>query len=204
MESLLPKKIIEWIPYNNLQNINYLTKGGYSEIYTAIWIDGRYEEWDSKEQQLKRFGRQSVVLKKLENVENANNNWFEEAKSHLTISNKQGIIIQCYGLTQEPSNEEQEAFHSKSYDNFNIPDNIDDFNKSINRENDTLKGSEDLSKAINDLQINTKDDTQSNYKMETMQLRVKKYDDIDDEKEIHNDPNLHSEEQDELEIPDEI
>ncbi|CAB5350053.1 unnamed protein product [Rhizophagus irregularis] len=100
--------------------------------------------------------------------------------------------------------EEQEAFHSKSYDNFNIPDNIDDFNKSINRENDTLKGSEDLSKALNDLQINTKDDTQSNYKMETMQLRVKKYDDIDDEKEIHNDPNLHSEEQDELEIPDEI
>ncbi|CAB5389420.1 unnamed protein product [Rhizophagus irregularis] len=95
-------------------------------------------------------------------------------------------------------NEEQEAFHSKSYDNFNIPDNIDDFNKSINRENDTLKGSEDLSKAINDLQINTKDDTQSDYKMETMQLQLKKYEDIDDEKEIHNDPNLHSEEQDEL------
>jgi hypothetical protein len=77
-ESCVPSKIIEWIPYNNLQNINYLTKGGYSEIYTASWIDGRYEEWDSKEQQLKRFGRQSVVLKKLENVENANKNWFEE------------------------------------------------------------------------------------------------------------------------------
>ena len=40
MESILPYKIIEWIPYNNLQNIKYLTKGGCSEIYTADWIDG--------------------------------------------------------------------------------------------------------------------------------------------------------------------
>jgi hypothetical protein len=77
-ESLLPMKIIEWIPYNNLQNINYLTKGGFSEIYTASWSKGIYYEWDSKKQQLTRFGRQNVVLKKLENVENANKNWLEE------------------------------------------------------------------------------------------------------------------------------
>ena len=32
-----------------LQNIKYLAKGGCSEIYTADWIDGCYEEWDSKE-----------------------------------------------------------------------------------------------------------------------------------------------------------
>ncbi|EXX69019.1 kinase-like domain-containing protein [Rhizophagus irregularis DAOM 181602=DAOM 197198] len=44
IKALCPYKIIEWIPYNNLQNIKYLTKGGYSEIYTADWIDGRYEE----------------------------------------------------------------------------------------------------------------------------------------------------------------
>jgi len=28
-------KIIEWISYNNLQNIEYLTKGGIFEIYTV-------------------------------------------------------------------------------------------------------------------------------------------------------------------------
>jgi hypothetical protein len=73
-----PNQIPEWIPYNNLINIEYLTKGGYSEIYTAKWIDGKYNEWDSKEQQLKRFGSHDVVLKTLENVENANQRWFEE------------------------------------------------------------------------------------------------------------------------------
>ena len=78
METLMPNKIAEWIPYNNFQNIEYLTKGGCSEIYTAKWIGGTFFEWDSKEQQLKRFGRQNVVLKRLENVESANQSWFEE------------------------------------------------------------------------------------------------------------------------------
>ncbi|CAB4439166.1 unnamed protein product [Rhizophagus irregularis] len=113
----------------------------------------------------------------------------------------------------EPRNateEEQEAFHSKSYDCFNIPDNIDDFNNS-NDQNyvDTSKASsilkddnEELSKSFNDLQnINSNED---NYVIEKMeQQQIKKHNvDIDDEDEIYDDKNLHSEEQDELEIPD--
>ena len=81
METLVPSRIVEWIPYNKLQNIEYLTKGGFSEIYTADWIDGRYAEWNSKKQQLTRefeFSAQSVVLKRLENVESANQSWLEE------------------------------------------------------------------------------------------------------------------------------
>ncbi|PKC55804.1 kinase-like protein, partial [Rhizophagus irregularis] len=104
MKTIAPYLIPEWILYSNLQNIEYLTKGGFSEIYTAGWVDGRYEEWDSKEQQLKRSGSHDVILKRLENVENANQSWIEEAKSHLNISNKWNEIVQCYGLTQDPSN----------------------------------------------------------------------------------------------------
>ncbi|GBB85137.1 hypothetical protein RclHR1_01170021 [Rhizophagus clarus] len=59
-EILSPDKIVEWIPYNKFENINFLTKGGCSEIYTADWINGSYDEWDSKEKQLKRFGDQVV------------------------------------------------------------------------------------------------------------------------------------------------
>jgi hypothetical protein len=78
MESLIPNMVIEWIPYHELKNINYLTKGGFSEIYTADWPIGRYDKWDSKKQQLIRFGNHKVILKKLENVESANQSWFEE------------------------------------------------------------------------------------------------------------------------------
>ncbi|CAB4435827.1 unnamed protein product [Rhizophagus irregularis] len=104
LETLKPDKIIEWIPYNKLQNIKYLTKGGFSKIYTAKWIDGGYIEWDSKEQQLIRSRSYNVILKELENVENASQSWFEEAKSHFNISNKHTIIVKCYGITQNPSN----------------------------------------------------------------------------------------------------
>ncbi|GBB89386.1 hypothetical protein RclHR1_16050003 [Rhizophagus clarus] len=104
MKTITPYLIPEWIPYNNIKNIKYLAKGGFSDIYTATWIDGYFMEWDYKEQRLKRFGDQSVVLKKLRNVENANHSWLEEASSHLTISNKWPEVVQCYGLTQDPSN----------------------------------------------------------------------------------------------------
>ncbi|POG62853.1 kinase-like domain-containing protein [Rhizophagus irregularis DAOM 181602=DAOM 197198] len=103
-ETLNPNMITEWIPYNNLQKIEYLTKGGFAKIYRATWINGGYYEWDSENQQLQRFVNQVVILKELENIENASQNWFEEAKSHLTISNKYTLIVQCYGLTQNPSN----------------------------------------------------------------------------------------------------
>ncbi|POG72282.1 kinase-like domain-containing protein, partial [Rhizophagus irregularis DAOM 181602=DAOM 197198] len=105
METIEPEKIFEWIPYDNLQNIKYLTKGGFSEIYTAVWYVGRYDELDTMKQQLTRFVNQIVLLKRLENVESADQSWFEEAKSHLTISNKHPNIVRCYGLTQDPSNE---------------------------------------------------------------------------------------------------
>jgi hypothetical protein len=78
METLHPQTIVEWIPYNNLRNVKYLTKGGFSEIYTATWIGGRYNEWDTKKQQLIRFGNLQVILKELGSVESANRNWFEE------------------------------------------------------------------------------------------------------------------------------
>ncbi|EXX70978.1 Ste20p [Rhizophagus irregularis DAOM 197198w] len=105
IKALIPNLIVEWIPYNNLQNIEYLTKGGCSEIYTAVWIDGPYYEWDSKEKQLKRDGRWvNVVLKKLENVESANKSWFEEGMSHLYLGSKTFLIVRCYGLTQNPFN----------------------------------------------------------------------------------------------------
>ncbi|EXX79216.1 hypothetical protein RirG_007780 [Rhizophagus irregularis DAOM 197198w] len=78
MESYVPNRIIEWIPYNSLQNTKYLTEGGYSKIYTADWIDGEYFQWNNQERKLKRFGKQEVILKRLENGESTNRNWFDE------------------------------------------------------------------------------------------------------------------------------
>ncbi|CAB4444188.1 unnamed protein product [Rhizophagus irregularis] len=108
----------------------------------------------------------------------------------------------------EPRNateEEQEAFHSKLYD-FNIPNNINDFNKS-NKQNSKKSSkivtifrdsNKKLSKLFKKLQINSNDDEK-----EITQQQIKRQSiNVDDEDEVYNNPNLHSKEQDELEIPD--
>ncbi|CAB4395386.1 unnamed protein product [Rhizophagus irregularis] len=91
--------------------------------------------------------------------------------------------------------EEQEAFHSKLYD-FNIPDNINDFDKPNNQESST-------SNIANIFQVKNEETFKKNE--EIMQKQIKRvHVNFDDENEIHNDPNLHPEEQDELELPDNI
>ncbi|CAB4442512.1 unnamed protein product [Rhizophagus irregularis] len=101
--------------------------------------------------------------------------------------------------------EEQEAFHSKLYD-FNIPNNINDFNKS----NKQYSDSEKLPKEFIKLQINSNKIIQQQMKRkdididEIIQQKMirQNIDDIDDDDEVYNNPNFHSKEQDELEIPD--
>ncbi|CAB4442875.1 unnamed protein product [Rhizophagus irregularis] len=190
METFRPDVVVEWIPYGNLQNIKYLTKGGFSEIYIAVWNGGGYDEWDAMKQQLTRFGNQVVILKRLENVESADQSWFEEAKSHFTIK-------------------EQEAFHSKSYDDFYIPDSINDFAKSSSSKNNSMSKKMSSIFKVNNAdsqlyekfeKLQVKNDFQEDYNNNKETMKHHSY--IDDEDEVHNNPNLHSEEQDELEIPE--
>ncbi|CAB4385838.1 unnamed protein product [Rhizophagus irregularis] len=110
--------------------------------------------------------------------------------------------IHNFANLPEPRNateEQQEGFHSKLYD-FNIPNNINDFNKS-NEQNSSKSSkvitifrgdSEKLPEEFIKLQINSNDDEK-----EITQQHVDEDDD-----EVYNNPSLHSKEQDELEIPD--
>ncbi|RGB40033.1 kinase-like domain-containing protein [Rhizophagus diaphanus] len=80
---------------------------------------------------------------------------------------------------------------------------VEDFNNSndekINKTSKINSGSKRLSELFNRLQISSKNDIQNDHKKETMQQMKGSVNDGD---EIHNNPNLHSEDQDEFEIPD--
>ncbi|GBC05832.1 hypothetical protein RclHR1_06460003 [Rhizophagus clarus] len=118
METLKPDNIVEWIPYDNFQNINYLIENGRSMIHKAVWIDGYYDEWDSKEKQLRRIGEKpDMILKRLVNVERASKNWIDEAKTYLNMSNKYGEVLTCYGLTKDPSDGSYMLVMNKSHMN---------------------------------------------------------------------------------------
>jgi hypothetical protein len=94
MKTFSPDTIVEWIPYNDLQNVKYLTSGGFSEIYIADWIVGKFK-WDSKEQQLKRTSMRKVILKRLKNVNSANRSWFEEV-CNLKVFERLSIVFFFY------------------------------------------------------------------------------------------------------------
>ncbi|CAB4435797.1 unnamed protein product [Rhizophagus irregularis] len=98
---------------------------------------------------------------------------------------------------------EQEAFHSKPYD-FSVPYNVDDFGKSSNQNTSKISSiikdsSKKLSKVFKKLRISSKNDNQNDYNKKTVLTQNVNN---EDEDEVYNNPNLHSEEQDEFEIPD--
>ncbi|CAB4424147.1 unnamed protein product [Rhizophagus irregularis] len=98
---------------------------------------------------------------------------------------------------------EQSFYTSKVYDLRN-PDNIDDFNEQkinkISKISSIFKASnKSLSKVFETLNISSKNDIQNDHEKETIQQMKEP---VNDDNEIHNNPNLHSEDQDEFEIPD--
>ncbi|PKY57033.1 kinase-like protein [Rhizophagus irregularis] len=140
----------------------------------------------------------NIINEENNNLEINKTNSLKEAKETSSIVLFTSSKIHNFENFPEPRNateEEQEAFHSKSYDDFYIPDNINDFVKSSSSKNNI--NSQKFSKMFKKLQV--KNDSQEDY---NNKKTMKHHSCIDDEDEVHNNPNLHSEEQNELEIPD--
>lgn len=97
---LKPDFIVEWIPYNNLQDIQYVTQGSFSKV-KAIWTEGKYGKWDYEKHELKRIGPQAVTIKYI----NMNKEqWLQEIKTHLLLSSTISPVIRSYGLTKDYGN----------------------------------------------------------------------------------------------------
>ena len=77
-KTVSPRSVIEWISYNQFENIEYFTEGGCATVYTAIRKDGCYNKWNSDKQILERLGRQKIILKRLNNSNSNNVHWFQE------------------------------------------------------------------------------------------------------------------------------
>ena len=58
---------MEFVPYEKFKDVKFLAKGGFSEIYKAIWIDGP-RNWNAPFHY--RDGEMTVALKELNNSKN--------------------------------------------------------------------------------------------------------------------------------------
>ena len=65
-------KLIEWIEYTNLENIEFVAHGGFGSVYKAVWKDGpiynSLRETQNNKFELRRFGNTEVAVKKFRNA----------------------------------------------------------------------------------------------------------------------------------------
>ncbi|RHZ57523.1 hypothetical protein Glove_386g40 [Diversispora epigaea] len=101
-----PYGVIEWISYDQFESVKYLADGGCATIYTAIWKDGCNKKWNSERQILERFGRHLIVLKRLNNSNSKNVDWFQEVTLSFILDNTSTFLVKCYGLTKDPTTQD--------------------------------------------------------------------------------------------------
>ncbi|PKC02492.1 hypothetical protein RhiirA5_425159 [Rhizophagus irregularis] len=88
-----PVKALEWIPYDRLCDIKYITKNKFGKVYKANWIDGDISNWDDENKNWKRNNLNMFVsLKSLNNPKNVT----------IEFANKVKIYHRSYGITQNP------------------------------------------------------------------------------------------------------
>ncbi|RHZ86167.1 hypothetical protein Glove_54g50 [Diversispora epigaea] len=97
------QEIIEWIPFEKLENITYLTKGGFGTAYKAKWLDGSINSWNYEVENWNRSKGQNVCLKSLDNSTNKID-FLQEIKNQLKFRGKNAIAI--YGITKNPTKNE--------------------------------------------------------------------------------------------------
>ena len=71
-------RIIEWIPYEDLVDVAYKTKGVSSSIYTATLSKGFIKGFDNETQQFIRSKPWSVILKKITKSDQPNEKFLKE------------------------------------------------------------------------------------------------------------------------------
>ncbi|PKY45622.1 hypothetical protein RhiirA4_460253 [Rhizophagus irregularis] len=84
---------------NDLENVEYLAKGGFGIVYKAIWRQGRIHTWNFDSNRWKRFRSERVVLKYIYNSQDNIAEFLREVESHV-IANLGG----SRGFTELDSN----------------------------------------------------------------------------------------------------
>ena len=93
MKSSLPDYILEWIPFEQFEEVKKLTEGGFSSIYTATWTRGTIDDYNENKKEFSYFGSQRVVLKSLNNSSNPGKAFFDEVGSCHLKQNKRYCFI---------------------------------------------------------------------------------------------------------------
>ncbi|GES90497.1 kinase-like domain-containing protein [Rhizophagus clarus] len=102
LNALFYTKCLEWIPFENFENVTYLTRGGFSKIYSADWPEGNLGCWNIENKEWERYSGIKVALKSLDNSSNISNDFLNEIKHYISGHFHVANTVICYGITQDP------------------------------------------------------------------------------------------------------
>src|SRR4051794_8015407 len=86
LNAIHPDKCFEWIPFENFQNVTYITKGGFGKIYSAEWPEGNIHYWNIDNQKWERYTFSKVALKSLDNSSEISTDFLNEVTKIKTIN----------------------------------------------------------------------------------------------------------------------
>lgn len=107
-------EVLEWIPYEQFTDIEFLAQGGFGKVYKAKWTDGIIDCWSKENNGWKREsswdrgsikrGNDWVVLKFLNGSKNVINNFLQEVAYHKLVGG--GCVVRCFGISRDPNTED--------------------------------------------------------------------------------------------------
>ncbi|RIB03764.1 hypothetical protein C2G38_746391 [Gigaspora rosea] len=99
LETIAYDEVIEWIPFDKLKNMKLIGEGGFSTVFSAIWLDGvRKVEYEDGKYKRTRETSCKVAVKTLSS-EDGSSDSLVEFKNHIECRMK-GTGLEVYGLTR--------------------------------------------------------------------------------------------------------
>jgi serine/threonine protein kinase len=104
-----PNKILEWIPYENFTNVEYLAEGGFGKVYKSEW-KGYISYWNAEKKEWERTKNNAegpVVLKSVNNSKETTGKFLQEIVNNKLIELDESeynaySVIECYAISQDP------------------------------------------------------------------------------------------------------
>src|SRR5581483_10527596 len=78
LDAVYYTKYLEWIPFEKFQEVNYITKGGFGKVYSAVWPEGCIGYWNIESQEWYRYTNRKVALKSLDNSSEISTDFLNE------------------------------------------------------------------------------------------------------------------------------
>ncbi|CAG8606625.1 15269_t:CDS:2, partial [Acaulospora morrowiae] len=103
---------LEWIPFDQLTEIERIGSGGFGEVFSARWIEGPRTKWNAEKSTWERYPNVKVALKSLIKLkeEDVTGDLFQELLLHMKANTQvSGRIntLRTFGMSYDP---EQKAY----------------------------------------------------------------------------------------------